>query len=234
MTTNDFIQSLLHLNLFVGEMVNKLGWLSYVILFLIIFCETGLVVMPFLPGDSLLFAIGAITVTTPLSLPIVIISLSIAAFIGDQCNYWIGRKFSGYLLKKQWIKQPHIDKTEVFFKKHGKKTLVIARFFPIVRTFAPFVAGVGKMRYSTYLGISAFSAAFWVVSVTLCGYFFGNMPFVKNNFTIFIVVVVLATIIPSLIIAFKERKENRESLNNQDKKKSPDLSPIKNDNDNKS
>lgn len=220
MNNHDFIYTMLHLNLFIAETVNKLGVLSYIILFLIIFCETGLVVMPFLPGDSLLFAVGAITATSKLNIELIIISLSIAAFLGDQCNYWIGRKFSKVLLKKQWIKTDHVQKTEKFFKKYGKITLVIARFFPIVRTFAPFVAGVGKMNYKTYLAVSAVSAIFWVTSISLCGYFFGNLPFVKDNFTIFIAAVILITIIPSLIIAYKEKKSRKQEKNNKSKSNS--------------
>ena len=219
MNSHDFINTMLHLNLFIAEMVNKLGVLSYIILFLIIFCETGLVIMPFLPGDSLLFAVGAITVTSQLNIYTIIISLSIAAFLGDQCNYWIGRKFCKILLKKQWINAEHIQKTESFFKKYGKITLVIARFFPIVRTFAPFVAGVGKMKYTTYLAVSAVSAIFWVTSVSLCGYFFGNLPFVKNNFTLFIVAVILVTIIPSMIIAYKEKRSRTQNSKKNDSDK---------------
>lgn len=203
------VNIVLHLNQFIGQMVDKFGWLSYLILFLVVFCETGLVVTPFLPGDSLLFAVGAIAATSNLSLTIVMICLILAAFIGDQCNYWIGRKFSQYLIKRNWIKTKYIDKTQSYYQRHGSKTLVIARFVPIVRTFAPFVAGVGKMNYPKYLSISFLSALFWVLSVSLCGYFFGNIPIVKNNFSIVIFVIILLSILPGVIVAFRERRRSR-------------------------
>ena len=207
----------MHFNQFISEIVNKMGFISYIILFLIIFCETGLVIMPFLPGDSLLFLVGTISATSKLNISLVIIILSSAAFIGDQCNYWIGRKFSKVLLQKNFIREEHITKTEAFFKKHGKITLVIARFFPIVRTFAPFVAGVGKMNYKIYLAVSIISAVFWVTSLSLCGYFFGNLPFVQNNLTILIIAVILVTVIPSIIIAVKEK--NSQKIKNKKNKK---------------
>ncbi len=203
------VNIVLHLNLFIGQMVDKFGWLSYLILFLVVFCETGLVVTPFLPGDSLLFAVGAIAATSNLSLPLVMICLILAAFIGDQCNYWIGRKFSQYLIQRNWIKTKYIDKTQGFYQRHGSKTLIIARFVPIIRTFAPFVAGVGKMSYPKYLSISFISALIWVLSVTLCGYFFGNIPVVKNNFSIVILVIILLSILPGVIIAFRERQNSK-------------------------
>ena len=203
------VNIVLHLNQFIGQMVDKFGWLSYLILFLVVFCETGLVVTPFLPGDSLLFAVGAIAATSNLSLTIVMICLILAAFIGDQCNYWIGRKFSQYLIERNWIKTKYIDKTQSYYQRHGSKTLVIARFVPIVRTFAPFVAGVGKMNYPKYLSISFLSALFWVLSVSLCGYFFGNIPIVKNNFSIVIFVIILLSILPGVIVAFRERRRSR-------------------------
>ena len=212
MFSDSFAQILdivINLNLFIGQMVDKFGWVSYLILFLVVFCETGLVITPFLPGDSLLFAVGAIAATSNLSIYIVIISLILAAFIGDQCNYWIGRKFSQYLIGHKLIKVKHIERTQGFYKRHGAKTLVIARFLPIIRTFAPFVAGVGKMRYIKYLFVSILSAIIWVVIVTLCGYLFGNIPVIKNNFSIAIFVIILLSVLPGVIIAFLEWKKSK-------------------------
>jgi membrane-associated protein len=212
MFSDSFAQILdvvVNLNLFIAQMVDKFGWVSYLILFLVVFCETGLVITPFLPGDSLLFAVGAIAATSNLSIYIVIICLILAAFIGDQCNYWIGRKFSQYLIRRKLIKVKHIEKTQGFYKRHGAKTLVIARFLPIVRTFAPFVAGVGKMRYIKYLFVSILSAIIWVVIVTLCGYLFGNIPVIRNNFSIAIFIIILLSVLPGVIIAFWERKKSK-------------------------
>ena len=210
MTIESIIHNILHLNLFISQIVSYLGWMSYLLLFLVVFCETGLVVTPFLPGDSLLFAVGTITATGRLNLTLIIILLILAAFCGDQCNYWVGRKFSKILIHKNWIKTEYIDKTEVFYKKHGNKTLVIARFIPIIRTFAPFVAGVGKMNYYKYLTISLLSAILWVTSITLCGHFFGNIPIVKQNFSVAILVIILISVILGIFIGYKENKKNKK------------------------
>ena len=204
---SQILDTLVNLNLFIGQLVNKFGWVSYLILFIVVFCETGLVITPFLPGDSLLFAVGAICAITKLNLYIVMLCLIVAAFTGDQCNYWIGRKFSKYLIKKNWIKAKNIEKTRGFYKRHGAKTLIIARFLPIVRTFAPFVAGVGKMYYPKYLFVSIVSAIIWVVTVTVCGYFLGNIPIIRDYFSIVVFVIIILSIIPGLVIAFWERKK---------------------------
>lgn len=190
----------LHLDEHLKHVIEQFGVWTYAILFLIIFCETGLVVTPFLPGDSLLFAAGAMAALYPESLNIValLVLLSIAAILGDTVNYglgrWIGpRAFSG---KLWFLKQHHLVKTQVFYDKYGGKTIIMARFVPIVRTFAPFVAGVGKMNYQTFLFYNIVGGIIWVVGCAMAGYLFGNIPFVKENFELFCLGIVFVSVLP--------------------------------------
>lgn len=215
---NTLIDLVLHLNIYLGQMIDHFGWISYLILFTIVFCETGLVVTPFLPGDSLLFAVGAIAASSKLSLPLSCFCLISGAFLGDQCNYWVGRKLSLFFIKKNLIKKTYLDRTHDFYEKHGSKTLIIARFVPIIRTFAPFVAGAGKMYYPKYLFISIFSAIFWVFSLTILGYLFGNILFVKQNFSLAIAAIIIISIMPAIIIALKARFKKNSLINKINKK----------------
>jgi membrane-associated protein len=175
----DFI---LHLDKHLVEIIAAYGSLTYAILFFIVFAETGLVVLPFLPGDSLLFAAGALSALGSFHLGALMLILIAAAILGDSVNYWIGSIFGKKIVdnpKITFINQEHIDKTEAFFKKHGGKAIVLARFVPIIRTFAPFVAGVGKMHYNTFFFYNVVGGIVWVAAFTLAGYFFGNLPAVK-------------------------------------------------------
>ena len=198
---------ILHIDIHLGEIISRYGMLSYAILFLIIFAETGLVVAPFLPGDSLLFAAGAFSAIGSFNIVALSVLLWVAAFLGDTVNYWIGRYFGQKLIDnpKIPIRQKHIDKTWEFYDKHGGKTIFLARFVPIIRTFAPFVAGIGKMNYRKFVIYNATGGFAWVFGFTLLGYFFGNIPIVKDNFSIMIVAIVILSVVPILVERGKAR-----------------------------
>lgn len=191
----------LHLDVHLGEVIKDYGTLTYLILFAIIFCETGLVVTPFLPGDSLLFAAGAFAALGSLDLTVLLGVLYLAPILGDSTNYWIGR-FIGprvYNANSRWVKREYIDKTHAFYDKHGGKTIVIARFMPIFRTFAPFVAGIGKMNYMRFFTFSVFGTLLWITICVVAGYYFGNIPFVKKNFSLVIFAIIGISILPMVI-----------------------------------
>lgn len=210
----EFIMSLfnfiLHIDTHLGQIINTYGPLTYAILFAIIFMETGLVFTPFLPGDSLLFAAGAFAALGSLNIALLLGLLFVAAVLGDTANYWIGHFFGKQIIAhpKIPIDEEHIRETQKFYKKHGGKTIIMARFIPLIRTFAPFVAGIGTMNYTQFLLYNVFGAAIWVAVATLAGYFFGNIPFVKENFSLVIIGVVLISIIPILfeVVAHKMKK----------------------------
>lgn len=178
------IDLVIHFDNYLPGIIEHYGVWTYLILFVIIFCETGLVVMPYLPGDSLLFVAGAMAGSGYLSLEILLISLFIAAVIGDTVNYWIGNTAGMKVLERKYclINRNHIEKTEEYFTRYGGITIIIARFVPFLRTFAPFLAGVGKMNYRWFLTYNVIGAALWILSFTLAGYFFGSMPIVQENF----------------------------------------------------
>lgn len=204
------IDIFLHLDKHLFEIVQEYGTLTYVILFLIVFTETGLVIMPLLPGDSLLFAAGAIAAneSTGLNVWLIIIILIIAALLGDNVNYFMGKKFGGVIKKREkilFLKREYLEKTEAFYEKHGGSTVIMARFIPIVRTVAPFVAGAGSMNYNKYIGYCVLGALLWVPSLTLLGYFFGNLEFVKNNFELVIFGIIGLSILPMIIQYFKAK-----------------------------
>jgi membrane-associated protein len=197
------IDFFLHLDKHLTDIVGQYGTLSYAILFLIIFVETGLIVMPLLPGDSLLFAAGALAASTgALDIKILIPLLIIAALLGDNVNYFIGKNFSSYIKSKEKIlffKREYIDQTEAFYAKHGGQTIIMARFVPIVRTIAPFVAGAGAMPYRKYIGYCVAGALLWVIGITLLGYMLGSNPFVKKNFELVVLGIVGFSVLPMLI-----------------------------------
>ncbi|MDD2914783.1 MAG: DedA family protein [Gallionella sp.] len=195
-----FIDIVLHLDAHLLALTEQYGIWIYAILFLIIFCETGLVIAPFLPGDSLLFVAGALCGMGALQLELLAPLLMLAAFSGDNTNYWIGRLLGLRLLQRtnRLIKREHLDKTHAFYEKHGGKTIIFARFLPIVRTFAPFVAGIGLMRYRLFVMFSALGSVAWIASLTVAGYFFGNIPVVKNNLTLIIVGIIVLSFLPAL------------------------------------
>ncbi|WP_375448277.1 DedA family protein [uncultured Fibrella sp.] len=201
---------LLHLDKFLDLWANEYGVLLYAILFLIIFTETGLIVMPLLPGDSLLFAAGALAArdTNELSVAVIIPLLIVAALLGDNVNYFVGRKLGTQIKSRERIlffKREYITETEKFYAKHGGRTVIIARFIPIVRTIAPFVAGAGSMNYATYIKNCIIGAVLWVVSITLLGYFFGNLDIVQKNFEIVVFGIVGLSLMPILVQFIKQK-----------------------------
>ena len=208
------IDFVLHIDKHLQEIVSNYQTWTYLILFLIIFCETGLVVTPFLPGDSLLFAAGTIAAMPgePLSIYAVIIILILAAFSGDNTNYFIGKFLGHKVYEKNYklIKREYLDRTHVFYEKHGRITIIIARFMPIIRTFAPFVAGVGTMRYFRFVTFSILGNIIWVSLFSLAGFFFGNIPFVKNNFSVAILTIIFVSLLPMIIGIVKNYLSKRK------------------------
>ena len=203
-----FIDIVLHLDAHLLALTREYGVWVYAILFLIIYCETGLVVTPFLPGDSLLFVAGALCGLGALQLEWLAPLLVLAAFSGDNTNYWIGRLIGVRLLKRTngLIKREHIGKTHAFYEKHGGKTILFARFLPIVRTFAPFVAGIGLMNYRLFVLFSALGALIWIGSLTVAGYFFGNIPIIKDNLTLMIVGIIVISLLPAIREFIRHRR----------------------------
>ncbi len=210
-----FVDMFLHLDKQLPLMVTKYGVWIYLILFLVIFCETGLVVTPFLPGDSLLFMCGVLTTTLggePASLDIyrVLGLLMAAAIMGDTTNYWIGRKVGPKIFHKEnvrFLNKQHLQRAHAFYERHGAITVSIARFAPILRTFAPFVAGIGSMKYTRFLMFSVAGTIAWISVFVLGGHFFADNPFVKNNFTVVIMAIVMISLMPAIITYIKARLE---------------------------
>jgi len=211
---HEIIDLFLHLPEHLRAFISANGNLVYGLLFLIIFCETGLVITPFLPGDSLLFAIGAIAADPTANLNVWIAGgiILVAAILGDTVNYWIGRKFGAWTMRTfpRIVKPGHIQKTNEFFVKYGGKTIIIARFVPIVRTFAPFVAGSGEMDYRRFMFFNVVGAILWVVTLVPCGWFFGNIPIIKANFELVVLGIIGFSILPMVIeiARAKMRKKN--------------------------
>lgn len=212
----ELIDFVLHVDQYLHALIESYGYWIYAILFLIIFVETGLVVMPFLPGDSLLFATGMlIAQSTELDITLAIVLLLIAAISGDSLNYFIGSKVglritNFKLFGKQMVKQEHLDKTHSFYEKYGERTIVIARFIPIVRTLAPFVAGVGSMNYRVFMLYNMIGGAVWILSLTLAGYFLGNLEFVQKNFSKIVLLIIFISVLPIVfeVIKSKFKKQN--------------------------
>lgn len=210
----EILDFFLHLDDVLGNIIKQYGTTTYVILFLIIFVETGLVIWPFLPGDSLLFAAGSFAAIGSLNIWWVIILLFIAAVLGDTLNYYIGKNMGLKVLKwkfrgKPIVKQEYINKTHEFYEKHGPKTIILARFVPIVRTFAPFVAGIGEMSYSKFISYNIIGGAIWVVSLSLLGFFFGQIPIIKNNFETVILGIILISVLPMVIELAKHQFQKK-------------------------
>ena len=204
-----FIDIVLHLDIHLASLALEYGFWMYGILFLVIFCETGLVVTPFLPGDSLLFAAGSLCAITELNIFVVVVLLISAAVLGDSTNYWIGRGFGLKLFQNKdskIFKQKYINQTELFYQKHGSKTVILARFMPIIRTFAPFVAGIGSMNYRRFLSFSVLGSILWIGSFSFSGYFFGNIPFFKKNFTLVIVAIIVVSLLPGILEYIRHRR----------------------------
>jgi len=201
------IDFVLHIDVHLGAIISSYGVLTYAILFVIIFVETGLVFTPFLPGDSLLFAAGAFAAIGSLNVWVILGLMMIAAVAGDTANYWIGHFFGQKLVDNPRvpINDEHIAKTKAFFDKHGGKAIILARFVPIVRTFAPFVAGIGKMHYGQFISFNVIGGVAWVLVATLAGFFFGNIPFVRENFSLVVLGIVVVSVVPMIIEVIKAK-----------------------------
>ena len=198
----------LHLDKHLSAVIQQFGALSYVILFLVIFCETGLVVTPILPGDSLLFVVGAFAAKGDIDLVLIYALLCIAAVAGNMANYHIGRFLGPKVFEKnsRVLKKEYLERTHAFYEKHGGKAIVIARFLPIIRTFAPFVAGIGRMEYCRFVLYNLAGCVAWITSFVLGGYFFGNIPIVKENLTVVIFVIIIVSLVPSGIEFVRHRR----------------------------
>lgn len=199
-----------HLDRYLGDIINQFGIWTYLILFAVIFSETGFVVTPFFPGDSLLFAAGAVAALGGLNVFWLFLLLSLAAFLGNTTNYWIGYKVGPGVFKKEnsrFFKKEYLDKTHNFYEKHGGKTIIIARFLPIIRTFAPFVAGIGRMSYLKFTIYSLIGSVLWVGLFLFGGYYFGNLPVVKRNFSLVIVAIIFVSLLPAMIGFIRSRNQ---------------------------
>ena len=213
---HQFTDIILYMDTHLNQWMNLFGPWIYVILFFVIFCETGLVVTPFLPGDSLLFALGALAASqgSTLRLSLLAVVLILASVVGDSVNYTMGHYLGPRVFKKKdswWFRKENLLRTQAFYDRHGGKTIVLARFMPIIRTFAPFVAGIGRMRYRRFMSFNIFGGAGWVLSFLLAGYFFGNLPMVKHNFHMVILVIIFLSCLPGLIHYLKSQKSLRRA-----------------------
>ena len=210
-----FINAILHLDKYLNVIIQNYGMWTYGLLFLIIFCETGLVLTPFLPGDSLLFATGALASTGSLNIFALFAIFFVAAVMGDTANYHIGKKIGNGILEKESVKfinKEYLNKAQNFYKKHGSMTIVLGRFIPIIRTFVPFVAGIGKMKYSNFITYNILGGFLWVTLMLGGGYFFGGLPFIKDHFSFVVIAIISMSAIP-VIVAFinsKSHASNRE------------------------
>ncbi|MFN0316974.1 MAG: DedA family protein [Burkholderiales bacterium] len=207
-----FFQVLVHLDQHLFDFAQQYGAWIYGLLFLIIFCETGLVVTPFLPGDSLLFVAGAVAGIGAMNVHLLVVLLILAAILGDNTNYWIGRFIGPRVFRRDdtwFFKRSYVDRANAFFEKHGGKTLIIARFLPIVRTYVPFVAGIGKMPYQRFLPFDILGGFIWITSLTYAGYAFGNIPWVKKNLTLVILGIIFVSLLPGIIETLRHRAAAR-------------------------
>jgi membrane-associated protein len=205
-----FLDLVLHLDKHLLPIIEQYGGWTYLLLFAIVFCETGLVVTPILPGDSLLFAAGAFAASGSLSIWVLIVVLITAAILGDTVNYAVGRIFGQRLLEAKRfrvVKPEHLAHTEEFFERYGGKTIIIARFVPIVRTLAPFVAGIGRMRYHRFMSFNVVGGVAWVLICTWAGYFFGNLPFVKKNFSLVVLAIIVLSVLPAVWEILRARRK---------------------------
>jgi membrane-associated protein len=202
----DFV---LHLDTHLDQIIQSYGAWTHALLFGIVFCETGFVVTPFLPGDSLLFAVGTFAARGSLDLVVALIVLAAAAVLGDTANYWIGWSVGPKVFHREnvrFLNKKHLDRTHEFYEKYGGKTIIIARFVPIIRTFAPFVAGIGRMSYWRFIAYNVFGGVGWVVLLVLAGYFFGNIPLIKRNFSFVILAIIIISVMPGVIEVWRQRR----------------------------
>ncbi len=211
---SELLDFVLHVDKHLQTFAQQNGALIYGLLFAIVFCETGLVVMPFLPGDSLLFAVGALAAQGYIRIEWIVPLLMCAAIIGDNLNYWIGRKAGGWMVGQRWFNRAYLAKTEAFFVKHGGKAIILARFVPIVRTFAPFTAGFGRMDYRRFLCYSLGGGLFWVLSFSIAGYFLGSIPVIKNNIKLVFLLIIVVSVLPIVIEVLRHRAEAKRTREN--------------------
>ncbi len=206
------IDFILHMDKYLDLIIRSVGIWTYLVMFGVIFIETGLVVTPFLPGDSLLFAAGAFAALGSLNLFVLWGSLALAAIVGDTVNYWIGHSIGrrAFTMNSRFLKHEYLERTQAFYEKHGGKTIFLARFIPIIRTFAPFVAGVGEMRYGYFISYNVFGGIVWTALFLGAGYFFGNVPFVRNNFSLVVIAIVIISTIPAIYEYLQARKHAHE------------------------
>ena len=206
----NFINAIMHIDKYLSLLVQQYGILTYVILFLIIFLETGLVVTPLLPGDSMLFAAGAIAAIGSMNIFTLLIVVYFAAILGDTVNYHIGKKIGKKILEKEevrFINKEYLKKAQEFYEKHGSMTIVLARFIPIIRTFAPFVAGIGEMNYLKFIPYNMLGGGLWVSLFLGGGYFFGNLSFIKNHFSYVLIAIIIISLLPGVIVFIKEKRK---------------------------
>ncbi|MDW8802532.1 DedA family protein [Clostridium sp. A1-XYC3] len=211
-----FIDVIIHLDKYLNIVIQNYGTGTYLILFLIVFCETGLVVLPFLPGDSLLFAAGAFAALGSLNVYLLFSLLVIGAILGNTVNYYVGRAIGPKVFSKENVKflnKEYLDKTQAFYDKHGGITIIVTRFMPIIRTFAPFVAGIGKMNFVKFMSYNIAGGVLWVALFVFGGYFFGNIPIVKKNFTVVIFAIIFISLLPAVIGVLKERFGKKKQVN---------------------
>ncbi len=211
------IDFVLHIDRHLAEIIAHYGTWTYAVLFLIIFAETGIVIVPFLPGDSLLFAAGAFCAKpeTGLNVHLMAALLFVAAFIGDTVNYWIGAKVGPVVFKRNdsiFLRKKHLEQAHTFFEKYGGRAIILARFVPIVRTFVPFVAGIGGMRYSQFIAYNAIGAFVWIYFFAYAGFWFGNQPFVQKNFKLVILAIIIVSIVPIIVELWRGWRENKKSV----------------------
>jgi len=210
------IDFILHIDKHLGEIIKSYGTWTYAILFTIVFCETGLVILPFLPGDSLLFTAGSFAGLGSLNPHILFVLISIAAILGDTVNYWIGNRLGPKVFhsESKFFKKEYLDRTHKFYEKYGGKTIIIARFVPIIRTFAPFVAGIGSMSYGKFITYNIVGGVVWVAIFVYSGYFLGTLTIVKNNFSLVVIVIILISVVPIITEYLKHKKNKRLNESN--------------------
>ncbi|MBI5323782.1 MAG: DedA family protein [Ignavibacteriae bacterium] len=205
----DIIDLIIHVDKYLGGIIHEYGFWTYLILFIIVFCETGLVITPFLPGDSLLFAAGSFAALGALNPFVLFIAITIAAILGDTANYWAGHYVGPRVFKEKvrFLKKEYLERTHRFYEKYGGKTIILARFIPIIRTFAPFVAGIGSMTYGKFISFNIIGGVVWVALFVYSGYYFGTLPVVQNNFSLVIIVIIILSVVPIIIELLKKRKK---------------------------
>lgn len=208
----NLVDIIINLDTYLTDLIKHYGMIAYLIIFLIVFCETGLVVTPFLPGDSMIFVLGALCASGEINLAVIGSVIIIAAVLGNMLNYQIGRIVGPKVFERpngRFFRQEYLLRTHDFFQRHGGKTIVIARFIPIIRTFAPFVAGIGQMRYNRFTIYNLIGSISWVVACLAAGYIFGNIPVVENNFTLIIVAIIFISLLPATIVSLRQKKINK-------------------------